>query len=318
MAQKTKIPGIDVSYYQGSIGYQKVKSAGVKFVILRAGLGKTAKQKDKKFETYYAGFKSVGVPVGAYWYSYATTVEQAKQEAKACLEVLKGKQFEYPIWYDIEEQKIFATGKANVSEIAATFCGILEQAGYFAGIYMSRSPATSYLTDAVANRFAVWIAEYSSTCKYAKQYGMWQYSSKGKVAGINGDVDLDYSYVDYHSIIKANGLNGFTKPEPVKPVTPPAPVEPPKVEVPAQVEPPKEEPKKEIKKGDIDLDGDVDADDANAALVEYLDTELMGGESKLTPEQREAGDMDGDGKITPDDACEILKTYIDETVMGDK
>ena len=102
-AVDSAIKGIDVSVHNGSINWNQVKAEGVQFVILRAGYGKLASQKDQRFEEYYAGAKSAGIPVGSYWYSYATGVEEAKIEAEVCISVLKGKQFEYPIYFDLEE-----------------------------------------------------------------------------------------------------------------------------------------------------------------------------------------------------------------------
>lgn len=90
-----------------------------------------------------------------------------------------------------------------------TFCTALEEAGYFAGLYISRSPLQTYITNDVARRYALWIAEYNSKCNYGGTYGMWQYSSTGKVSGVSVPVDMDYCYVDYPSVIKAKGLNGF-------------------------------------------------------------------------------------------------------------
>ena len=92
--------GIDVSKHQGVIDWRKVKA---EFAILRAGFGRYANQKDTQFERNYAGAKAAGIPVGAYWYSYARSAEEAREEAKACLQVLQGKQFEFPIYFDIED-----------------------------------------------------------------------------------------------------------------------------------------------------------------------------------------------------------------------
>lgn len=100
-------------------------------------------------------------------------------------------------------------GRAGVSAMCKAFCDTLEAAGYFAGIYISRSPAQTMLTKEVADRYALWLAEYGSKCNYSGAYGMWQYSSTGRVSGINGAVDMDYCYVDYPGIIKSKGLNGF-------------------------------------------------------------------------------------------------------------
>lgn len=203
--------GIDVSKWNGSIDFTKVKNSGYDFVIIRAGYGKVASQKDENFETNYKNAKSAGLNVGAYWYSYATTTNEAKVEAKLFIECLKGKSFEYPVYVDIEEQKTLKTGKTNVTNIINAFCLELENAGYFAGFYMSRSPLQTYVISETAQRYALWIAEYSSECKYSGDYGIWQYSSNGKISGVSGNVDVDYSYVDYPNIIKKKGLNGFSK-----------------------------------------------------------------------------------------------------------
>ena len=93
----------------------------------------------------------------------------------------------------------------------------LEAAGYWVGLYMSASPLSSYVTDEIKKRYAIWVANYGvSKPSYAGAYGIWQYSSTGKIDGISGNVDLDYSYVDYPEKIKEKGLNGYGK-QPDKP-----------------------------------------------------------------------------------------------------
>ena len=203
------LKGIDVSVHNGSINWNQVKNDGVQFAILRAGYGREASQKDQRFEEYYANAKAVGMPVGCYWYSYATSVEEAKIEAQGCISILQGKQFEYPIYFDLEEQKAFAAGKANCSEMVRAFCGELEKAGYFAGLYMSRSPFNSYMEDDIKTRYALWLAEYGSQLNYSGAVGMWQKSSTGRVSGISGNVDMNECYIDYAEKIKSAGLNGF-------------------------------------------------------------------------------------------------------------
>ncbi|HCJ41821.1 glycoside hydrolase family 25 protein [uncultured Ruminococcus sp.] len=205
------IKGIDVSQWQGDIDFNKVKASGIDFVILRAGYGRYISQKDPYFEQNYARAKSAGLKVGAYWYSYADSEADARTEAAICMETIKGKQFEYPIYFDLEEQSQFSRGKAFCSALVTAFCGELEKAGYFAGLYISRSPLQNYITAEVAGRYALWIAEYGSKCNYGGAYGMWQYSSEGRVNGISGAVDMDECYVDYPTIIKAGGFNGYTK-----------------------------------------------------------------------------------------------------------
>ncbi len=202
--------GIDVSSHQGKIDWGKVKASGVQFAILRAGYGKLSTQKDSCFEANYAGAKAAGIPVGAYWYSYAKTVEEAQKEADLFLETLKGKQLEYPVFMDVEEQSQFALGKAKVSEIIETFLMRVEKAGYWVGLYMSASPLKQYVSDAIRSRYAIWVANYGvSKPSYNGSYGIWQHSASGRIDGISGDVDLDNGYVDYPDKIRSKGLNGF-------------------------------------------------------------------------------------------------------------
>ena len=203
------LKGIDVSVHNGSINWNQVKNDGVQFAILRAGYGREASQKDQRFEEYYTNAKAVGMPVGCYWYSYATGVEEARLEAQVCLSVIKGKQFEYPIYFDLEEQKAFNTGKANCSAMVRAFCGELEKARYFAGLYMSRSPFNSYMEEDIRTKYALWLAEYGSQLNYSGSVGMWQKSSTGRVSGISGNVDMNECYINYPERIQSAGLNGF-------------------------------------------------------------------------------------------------------------
>ena len=114
--------GIDVSKYQGNIDWVKVKNSGVKFAIIRAGYGRETYQKDPFFETNYANAKAAGVPVGVYWYSYASSPSDAFTEADTCIKIISGKQYEWPIYYDIEDSKLLALGKSQVSQIARNIC----------------------------------------------------------------------------------------------------------------------------------------------------------------------------------------------------
>lgn len=155
--------------------------------------------------------KAAGLSVGAYWYSYAASETDARAEAKICLQAIKGKSFEYPIYFDLEERAQFARGKSFCNSLVKAFCDELERAGYFAGLYISRSPLQTYISADVAKRYALWVAEYGSKCNYGGAFGMWQYSSTGRINGVNGNVDCDYCYIDYPTAIKAKGLNGFSK-----------------------------------------------------------------------------------------------------------
>ncbi len=215
--------GIDVSRHNGAINWQRVRDAGIKFAILRAGFGKLASQKDTTFEENYAEAKSVGIPVGAYWFSYATTVDEARQEAEICISILRGKQFEFPIYFDLEDQRSLQTGKANCSAMVRAFCDTLEQAGYWAGLYTSRSYLATHIEDDIKSRYALWVAEWGSKLNYSGAVGIWQYSDKGKVDGITVSTDLDECYVDYPAQIRKAGLNGYPKQEPEPEVPAPVP-----------------------------------------------------------------------------------------------
>ncbi|MGN0574396.1 MAG: GH25 family lysozyme [Ruminococcus sp.] len=198
--------GIDLSCHNGSIDWTKVKAD---FVILRAGYGKESSQKDNRFEEYYAGAKAHGIPVGAYWYSYAMRIEEAIQEAEVFISTIKGKQFEYPLFYDVEESKQFALGKEKLSAIIRAFLERVEAAGYFVGLYGSASSLTTHTADDIKRKYAIWLAHWCDSTNYSDAYGIWQHSCKGKVDGISGDVDLDKCYVDYPERIKTKGLNGY-------------------------------------------------------------------------------------------------------------
>ena len=213
------IKGIDVSEHQGVINWQSVKANGIQYAIIRAGYGKSISQKDKQFENNYKGCKDNNIPCGVYWYSYATSEDTARQEAKVCLEAIKGKKFEYPIYFDVEENSQFSLGKDKVSKIIQAFCNEIEKAGYWAGLYMSASPLKSYVSAEVQQRYAIWVAHYGVTKpSYSGDYGMWQYSATGKVSGINGNVDMDECYIDYPDMLKAAGLKGYEKqPAPSEP-----------------------------------------------------------------------------------------------------
>lgn len=199
--------GIDVSKHQGVIDWDKVKASGkVDFAILRAGYGREYSQIDAQFERNYSECKRLGIPCGAYWYSYAQTAAEAKQEAAVCLSVLAGKQFEYPIAFDIEEK----VSLQNADALCQAFCSALEAAGYYAAIYTFKSALESQIGNSVKSRYDVFLSHVDvSKSSYAGNYGLWQYSWKGSISGIVGDVDLDYAYKDYPTIIIQSSLNGF-------------------------------------------------------------------------------------------------------------
>lgn len=206
---------IDISQWQGKVNFEKVKKAGVQGIIIRIGYGDVISypsQVDIQFERNYAECKRLGIPVGGYFYSYATTPREAKREAQGCLKLITGKQFELPILYDVEEMCIFQTRRTN--EIIQAFCSELEAHNWWTGIYIYRSAAQTYLTDYTRTRYAMAIAEYGPKLNYSGPYGIWQNSSTWRVDGISGNVDHDWCYVDYPKLIKERGKNGYPKPAP--------------------------------------------------------------------------------------------------------
>lgn len=203
-----QIEGIDVSSYQGTIDWPTVAKTK-HFAILRAGTGYNGgNNKDSKFEENYKNAKAAGVKVGAYWYSYAKSVDDAKKEAKYFLQHLKGKKFEWPVYYDIEESSQFSSGIHNA--IAKAFCEILEGEKYYCGIYASGSRWSSNFDNVVRTKYTVWIAHWGvKSPSYTGTYHVWQKTSDGSVSGIKGRVDLDVSYVNFEPTMKSKSLNGY-------------------------------------------------------------------------------------------------------------
>ena len=189
------LKGIDVSEHQGVIDWAKVAKDGVQFAVIRAGYGRELSQKDKQFERNYAGAKAVGIQVGAYWYSYANSVERGEQEARTCLKVLEGKRFELPIFFDQEyEKSILALSNKTRTDIVLKFLETVKGAGRKVGLYSSTNFITANLQANRLTEYPLWIAEYGSKLHYTGKVWAWQYTSKGRVAGIRGNVDCNHGY----------------------------------------------------------------------------------------------------------------------------
>ncbi len=189
------LKGIDVSEHQGVIDWAKVAKDGVQFAVIRAGYGRELSQKDKYFERNYAGAKAAGIQVGAYWYSYANSVERGEQEARTCLKVLKGKTFELPIFFDQEyEKSILALSNKTRTDIVLKFLETVKRAGRKVGLYSSTNFITTKLQTDRLTTYPLWLAEYGSKLHYTGKVWAWQYTSKGRVAGIRGNVDCNHGY----------------------------------------------------------------------------------------------------------------------------
>ena len=192
--------GIDVSKWNGDIDWQSVKKSGVNYAIIRAGYGSSTV--DPKFEANIKGALNAGIKVGVYWFSYATSVEKAKVEAQKCLETLapyKGK-LTYPVFFDFEYDSVDKAAAQGIqitkdlaSDMANAFISTVKSNGYLAGLYTNNDFGSRYFRDDLIYSNHIWHAQYSSKNTFNKPYSIWQYSDKGSVPGIKGDVDLNYT-----------------------------------------------------------------------------------------------------------------------------
>lgn len=212
------LPIMDVSRWQGNINWDKVKASGlVSGVMLKAVSTnrKLSKRKDglyidPTFERNYAECKRVGLPVGVYYYTYATDKEMADAELDLLKTALTGKTFELPISVDVEDNKIKKLSTQALTDLAAYALATVEQWGFYALLYVGLNFAQTelYMGDAALRKYDVWLAAYRSK-KPAPDwpFGLWQYTSKGKIPGVSGDVDLSHAYKDYAAIIAKKGLD---------------------------------------------------------------------------------------------------------------
>ncbi len=198
--------GIDVSAYQGSIDWNKVKNSGISFVIIRCGFrGYTQGGLilDSKYESYIKGATAAGLKVGIYFFSQAKTEAEAVEEASLCVSLAKGYKISYPIFIDSEysngrhDGRADGLTKAQRTAVCKAFCETIKSSGYTPGIYASKSWFYNQLDVNSLNQYKIWMAHYCSQTDYKYKYDLWQHSSKGSVPGISGNVDLDNSYLGY-------------------------------------------------------------------------------------------------------------------------
>ena len=199
----SKIKGVDVSSKNGVIDWEAVSASDVDFVMLRTGEGQ-APDVDAQFEANYEGAKVAGLKVGAYHVCCVRTPEAAAREAEYCLEILGGRELDYPLAYDIEKAGCFADGKSNTPEIAKAFCEVIADAGYTPMIYSSASYLNDFFDWSQLDGYKVWAAYYGeSKPKLLTQVDIWQYTNEGSLDGANTDkgyCDLDYSYMEATSV----------------------------------------------------------------------------------------------------------------------
>lgn len=208
------IKGIDVSYAQGAVDWAKVKASGVEFAMLRSSRGPVSDTRpsaeDTTFKYNITEATKAGLKVGVYHYLYAHTVSDAKKEAKFFIKTISPYQITYPVVLDIEEQSQAKLGRSQVTKIVKAFLDEVNAAGYYAMLYSNKTWLTQYLDMSQLSGYEVWLAQWNTVPTYKGDFGMWQYSCKGIVSGIDGYVDLNLSYKNYAKIIKKGGYNHLT------------------------------------------------------------------------------------------------------------
>lgn len=203
--------GVDISVWQKRIDFERLKSEGVEFVIARAMYGNA---KDTEFESNYSKAKMSRVPIGCYQWGRASNPAQAREEAQILYEeCLKGKQFEYPIYYDVEDSLLMKLGVQELTEVIKAWAEYLEDRGYFVGIYMNQSAFENEVNGKeLQNLYSQWRA-YWTTENNKPDCDMWQFGGETNLIRSNMIAgflcDMDYAYKDFESIIIQKGLNGY-------------------------------------------------------------------------------------------------------------
>lgn len=204
-----EIQGIDVSKYQGSIDWNLVYQQGIQFAFVRAGIcGKDGGLVvDPFFSDNLRKAEQAQIPAGVYLYSNAASKESAKYAAKSLVELLKDHIVRYPVAFDMEDHQYFSNSKDENTGIAKAFLDEIKGNQYFPMIYTFKSFAQNQLHKDLFSDYELWLAQFAPTVSYDGEYGIWQYSNQGKIAGISTRVDQNISYKDYTKIIEAAGLN---------------------------------------------------------------------------------------------------------------
>lgn len=209
--------GIDISKWQGNFDFKKALKEGVSFAVIKGGGNDDGLYTDPMFEQNYSSAKAVGLPVGVYWFSKALSCEEAVTEADYLINnILKNKQFELPIYIDVEHKEMLDLGKDQLTKTVDKFCSYLEQKGYFVGIYSSVYSFSKHMDDEVLKKYTHWVAQWAKECTYNNTdvLGMWQFGGETNLIRNNyiaGNIcDQNYMYIDFPQIIKEKKLNGFS------------------------------------------------------------------------------------------------------------
>lgn len=195
---KKRLNGIDVSKWQGEIDFNAVKKAGIDAVMIRIYNGYT---KDPYFENNYKNAKAAGLNIGVYYYTYATTTQQAQQDARTVLEILDGRSLQYPIAIDMEDASLLnGLSNADRTDILWSFCSTIQNnSKYKYALYANLNWLNNYFENSRLAGMPIWIARYCDPSLGHRYTGagnvfMWQYTSQGTIPGINGYVDMNFVY----------------------------------------------------------------------------------------------------------------------------
>lgn len=267
---------IDISKFQGKIDWEVLSEQNIDAIILRIGFRGTVSKVlyyDENFLEFYAKAKEYGFHVGCYFYSGATTVTEAREEADFMIDIIRNNNltFDMPVYWDVEDDVIRDTGSDNIRAMTEEYFAVMDEENLYSGVYTSSNWMIDYYTPEIFSGHSLWIADWRGYCGYQGDYSMWQYTDEGEVEGIDGYTDMNYCYINYPLLIEALGYN--TKKD----------VETPRT------------------KGDINGDGKITASDAREAL------RAAAGLSELEGVQNDAADYNNDGRVTASDARLILR-----------
>lgn len=196
------ILGIDVSRWNGNINWTSVKNSGVSYVIIRTGYrGSTQGSliEDTTFRNNIQGAINAGLKVGVYFVTQAVNEVEAVEEASMVLSQVSGYKLSYPIFLDVETSggRGDKIDKATRTAVCKAFCQTIQNSGYTAGVYANKTWFRNYIDASQLSSYRIWLAHYVSSTDYSGKYDIWQYSSKGTISGISGNVDLNLSYMGY-------------------------------------------------------------------------------------------------------------------------
>ena len=330
MAKTPTCWGVDVSGYQQSTDWARVKASGCGFAVIKMGNIYQSQSDGVDMESTFrrdvAECERVGMPYGVYVYTYVRTPERMRAVMPAVAAELKRtckKMDAIPCYLDIEEQDVVAGGNANTLAMVKVFCEYVEKAGFRAGVYSGAWWWDAYMVDAWYDTKAKWVADWSSSCDLSRPYGMWQYAESGWVPGINGQVDHNFAYFDVTGkpapteltdreqiytvrsgdtwarvaeLYKMKAAPGgialleYNNYKTADPALVYKVINQKTIRIPAKWLP-----------GDLNGDGKVTAGEARKIL------RASAGLETLTPAERMRADVDGDGKIEAADAREALK-----------